>query len=339
MMRNRHGFTLVELLIVMSILSVVFLITASLLETSQRTWNRTRTLAEQYREPRIAFETITRRLSDSKLHTYWDYLYDDGLPIRYVKTSGMHFVTGKATTLAGRGSEDETKFPTHAVFFLGPFGDSDDSQIVGMEALLNAWGYYIEFNSDFDWAPAFTRESRVPRYRYRLMEFRQPSEQLEVYNTDTPEDRKWFGQHLKPGNLNVVAENVIALIVQPMDSREEISPLAPDYSYDSRGFNAEVAPESQQESHHELPPLVNFTMVVIDEGSADKIQGDSETPPKDLDYRKAAPFKKAADYEKDIAALEAFLSKKKVEYRVFQSIVPIRNARFTSGRKRPAAGE
>lgn len=336
-LRGNHlahrGFTLIELLVSMGILSIIFLITASLLDTSRETWTRTRSRVEQYREPRVAFEALTRRLADAKLHTYFDYHYDtEGLPERYVKESELHFISGDASELV-LDAADEPTVPTHGVFFQAPFGETANGDLNGMEGLLNAWGYYVEFGSDEPWAPIFTLGNRTSRYRFRLFEFRQPTEELKIYATDTPEDQLWFKNHIRPENVNVIAENVIALVIQPMDSREETTPLAPDYKFDSRAFEPGKAIEVQPETLHELPSLLKVTMVVVDEGTAGRLQGDSDSIPKELDISSIAPFSNSRSFDKEIEALEKRLIKDRIDHRIFRTIIPIRNAKFTGGRK------
>jgi len=43
-----------------------------------------------------------------------------------------------------------------------------------------------------------------------------------------------------------------------------------------------------------------------------------------------APFTKAADYAKDLTALETWLDAQKLNYETFSNTVPLRNARWDS---------
>ena len=38
--------------------------------------------------------------------------------------------------------------PTHCVFFQAPIGMAQDQKKDGMDALINSWGYYINYGSD-----------------------------------------------------------------------------------------------------------------------------------------------------------------------------------------------
>lgn len=94
--------------------------------------------------------------------------------------------------------------------------------------------------------------------------------------------KAWFTTDVNGATVlrRAVAENVIALIVTPRLAKAEErslqtsathSPLAPSYSYDSTGSNAlaQLNPKSQ------LPPVVQLTMIAIDDKSAEKLDLDA----------------------------------------------------------------
>ena len=61
---------------------------------------------------------------------------------------------------------------------------------------MNSWGYYVERNTDEDQIPEFLSgfETITAKERYRLMEFRPPTENLKVYSSNLQEryNTEWF---------------------------------------------------------------------------------------------------------------------------------------------------
>jgi uncharacterized protein (TIGR02599 family) len=230
--------------------------------------------------------------------------------------------------------------PTHGIFFHAPVGHVEDAdKYGGLPGLLNCWGYYVEFDSDARDRPLFLEAANKiapERWRYRLMQFMQPAEQLLTYK----DPATWFEPAVNKRDTpaaHVLAENVIALIIQPALSREDeqqLTPppsvegtaLAPTYFYDSTQEN-EVA---ELNPHHQLPPNVRVTMVAIDEVSALRLARGTEMP----DFGLSELFKTNVDgsagaYEEDLAELKETLAELRCNYRVFTTNVVIRGAKWS----------
>ena len=82
------AFTLVELLISMSVLTVIMLLMVSIAGSTQRIWKQTSTRIDAFRATRTGFESMTRRISQATLNTYWDY-NSTTAPTRYVRRSEL----------------------------------------------------------------------------------------------------------------------------------------------------------------------------------------------------------------------------------------------------------
>jgi len=141
---------------------------------------------------------------------------------------------------------------------------------------------------------------------------------------------------------------VIALIITPRlaqpdeaevkagDTRADASPLAPDYVYDTSPVLG-GAPDSRYRDArlnpiHQLPPLLQVTMVAIDEMSADRLDFYAGTrDPFGINRR----FRRSADFTRDLAlagdasSLENTLVDMKVNYRIFTTNVVIRGAKWS----------
>ncbi len=361
------SFTLVELLVSTALIAVISLLLVMTTNSTAATWRYTTGRIEQFRGADVAFETITRRLSQATLNTYWDYFDAKGnaktpanattfIPAHYGRQSDLRFIIGKTETLMGTTTPKPPERPTKCVFFQAPLGfvanppsdtaDLENTNFSGLENLMNTWGYYVEFNRDVRPKLIDDLGAKAPplRYRYRLMELMQPSNLLTIYGNDSDKkpynsSRGWFLDSIKPAGLDVlapsvhvVAENIIALIVQPKLSKKEDPTgiqLSKVFAYDSAPA---VPPKAVQPiTENQLPPIVQITMVAIDEASAARI-AKGDTPPAFDDALKTL-FTDATEtkFADDLASLQATLSNLKppISFRIFTSNVSIRGAKWS----------
>lgn len=334
--RPGSAFTLVELVVAMSVLFVLMVILVQLTNGTSRIWSQTTGNIEQFKEARDAFESMTRRLSQATLNTYWDYHYPNNDKTKpadaYQRQSELRFITGDAQALAG------LKYPAgHAVFFQAPLGFTATTTYVHMQNLLNTWGFFIDFGSDQDMRPGFLGPKIPLRYRFRLYELMEPSESLSLYKYSSGNPsyagKEWFTDPLKltPATsrpTRALAENIIALILLPkLSPQEDVTEtrLAPQYSYDSTAANSDptINPKNQ------LPPVIQLTVVAVDEATFGRIQAGAVPP----DFGLTGLFAKAENYHQDLATLEATLQRQKLNYRVFSTNVSIRGAKWSREQK------
>jgi uncharacterized protein (TIGR02599 family) len=180
------------------------------------------------------------------------------------------------------------------------------------------------------------------RYRYRLMELMQPSNALTVYSRTSGKldykGKDWFTDALNPISpavtgpaVHVLAENVITLVLQPkLSKRDELTTskiLAPTYAYDSTNPSGVTDPDINPKN--QLPPIVQVTVVAIDEASASRI-AQGATPP-GFDATLNTLFLKAEDFDKDLTTLQSTLLnfRPPINARVFTSSVSIRGAKWS----------
>ncbi len=298
------GFTLIELLVSTAIIALLLLVLVAITESARKTWVTTTARVEEFRGARTGFEVITRRLSQATLNTYWDYFDASGnarspassasfVPARYGRQSELRFISGPAATL---GLPTST-CPTHAVFFQAPLGFvANTGAYARMENLLNTWGYCIQFGEDSAFRPSFIPLGTVPlRYRFRLMEMMEPSESLSLYREELNAGgnsfytaRTWYLTPFSasPRPVRVVAENILALVLLPKLAPDDQragnysdGSLAPNYLYDSTGTNMSTMADKNLNPRHQLPPVIQVTMVAVDEASFSRVQGRATTMP------------------------------------------------------------
>jgi uncharacterized protein (TIGR02599 family) len=199
------------------------------------------------------------------------------------------------------------------------------------------------------------------------MEFRQSSEQLATYGRTSGLDPNspgnaaaigyqgtdWYetAANSSAAPCRVMADNIIALIIIPRlskadeqalpsglrSSNPDYSPLAPNYAYDSSLTMNPGQPSSSALTNPkcQLPPVLQVTLVAIDEASAIRLNLNSASANV---FAVNDKFAATAQYTGDLtvnphgnnnASLENALIAKKVNYRIFTTSVPIRAAKWS----------
>ena len=344
-----RAFTLVELLVSMTVLTVLLLIVTNVISETQKAWSQASSRTTQFREARAAFDLITRNLSQATLNTYWDYYRSNPgdaatPPSRYERKSELSFICGQAVNLLARGGGGAI-CSTHAIFFQAPLGVSQEGANAGLNNMLCGRGYFITYASDAPYLPGFLPPSYA-KQRFRLMEYSPPAERNRIYvENSRPSDNPtaWFDQDavtvIAAGETTEtrsptrpVAENIVALIISPRLSPRETGAagnptrIAPAYAYDSSVVENATA-TSPQGTQHLIPPLIEVTMVALDEPSAQRLETLAHSP--SLAGDAGAMFTSAASYETDIRLLESYLVDKRLNFRIFRTTIGMRSSKWS----------
>ena len=208
---HRTGaFTLVEVMVSSALLVFIMVLVLSTVEQTQRVWARAQSKVSQFQSARNAFDSLTRRLSQATLNTYYRAFDQDirteSANLTYARESELQFLTGPAAKvmsspeLAGLPDDPVTAYPTHSIFFVAPLGltNERDTSITSayvpkfrnLNSALNATGYFIEHGEDPD-VPKALKDAGLIRSkkRFRLMELDLPTEKLSVYQRPLDTDR------------------------------------------------------------------------------------------------------------------------------------------------------
>lgn len=358
--RDLAAFTLVEVLVSLTVLIVLLLVSAQVIGTVQSTWTASNARVSQFREARTAFDIITRNLSQATLNTYVDYdrsylgenvaAMSTTAPQNYVRKSDLRFVCDEASNLL-TGGVSPALAPGHAVFFQAPLGIAHDPAYVGLDRLLCGRGYFVQFTDDSPFRPSILPPAE-PRYRYRLMEFSPPAEKNLIYPELTQgappvanTSNQWFANAAyTPGDQDQdiatrgltrpIADNIVALVIAPiMDVPTNADPNAKEilFSYDSAINN--LPGSAGQGNQHLLPPQVRVILVAIDERSADRLgqQGDPSEPPFNNDL--VGAINGAQDnpnFNTLTEQLSTILRDRRVNFRIFSATVTIRGAKLSN---------
>jgi len=257
---------------------------------------------DAFQAGRSGFDIITRNLSDATLGTYWDY-DNPTKPEKYVRKADLHFLTTGAS-----GNQE--------LFFQSPQAVSRTLGYQNTRGLLNSLGYFVTFGSDDAYRPSHVTQKR---WRYRLMQGIQPAEDLKVFQDSSSSWTSAVKNTAWP-----ISDNVIAMIVWPRLSEEEDAPgatLSTDYQYDSRtGAAIQRA---------QLPPVVQVTLVIIDEASASRLESGA-TPPAVIQGALSGKFSNVLSYRTDLQNLERELSASNIKFQILTMPVSLRESKWSA---------
>jgi len=369
------GFSLVELLLSMTVLTAILLMFVGLLDQTQKTWEYSRTQIAQDREARLSYDIITKNVGQATLNAYFEQVDANGkrasdfpdpkdfVPKEFQIQSELQFKVMRTRDLfpvAGAVGPG----PGHALFFQAPLGSTADQRYGPLSNLLNGRGYFIALMSDASFRPTFlTNQGVEAKVRYRLMEFLPPTERNQVYaaaneadSSGTEAERsKWITVPLRStgnaGALRPLAENIVAFVISPREAVADTAlgttgvvnkaalaeadtrataRVAPSFVYDSaKPFDAQLWPV------HTLPPLIQITMVAIDEVTAMRLEERYGVSFMD-EFIPADWMLTTYNYQRDLAKVTTAFDNEsakpggvKISYKIFTSTVRINGAKWS----------
>jgi uncharacterized protein (TIGR02599 family) len=314
-------------LITLAILLVILVVVIQFMAEIDQAWKSA--AADPFAEARDAFETVAQNLAASTLAPYQDYADSSGafrtnsafVPDHLARRSDLDFVCGPGAGTNGLVGASGLTTTGSSVFFVAPNGYTQTYAHTGLEHLLNAMGYFVEFGID-DTAPGFILP-QTPVWRWRLKQILQPAESLQLFAMTPPStwtSSAWIQQLVPSGaGLPVLAENVVTLIVLPERAANDSGPaLAPSFSYDSRDTNNRL-------TLHQLPPRLWLVLVAIDPTSAARLAAQNGTNPPPLipsglfqEPAQTNAAQQVAQLDADLATLDNSLTAQNIGHRIFQ---------------------
>jgi len=317
--RCRKAFTLVELLVAAALFSLILAILLGVVSQASTLTRHAGDRISSFQSARAAFDQITAKLSQATLNTYWDY-DNPARPTRYLRMSELHFLIGKAGTNGLPGSAGTGQ----CVFFQVPLGISALPEGGDLRELLNAGGFFVQYGP-VDVLPSPPFPSQPAKYRYQLKQALQVSEDLSVYADR--EGTHWVGDLAQ--QAVAVSENVVHLSLWPrLPEGEDAagSTLTDDFTYDSREG---AGLTNQPRTAHQMPPVVQVTMVALDEKSAARVCVGA-TPPEAIQAAFDGLFalSEQEQYERDLGVLETRLAAAGLHVRIFSARVAVRESKM-----------
>jgi uncharacterized protein (TIGR02599 family) len=349
--RCRNGFTLIEMLVAMTVLIILLSIIAAVTQGTALAVHRTSGKLSTYAAARSAFDTMNEKLAQATLDTYLDYYDANGklqitgttfVPAMYGRVSNLQFIVKQnSNPVAAFNAVGSASSPSYGqeVYFQCPAAYSNTSAYQSTQGLLNACGYYVQYCNDTSFRPSMVGGSR---WRYRLIQAIEPTETLQVCQYAIADTTTWTANIANTGpaatpapNAIPLADNVVAMVIWPRlpTGQDPVGTnLAPSYIYDSQANSAPVLTKGvgvQPATVDQLPPLLQVTMVVIDEASAARIDTKSSTPPPAIENALQGKFINANNYGSDLASVESSLSGSHVGFEVLNTSVVSRESKWS----------
>jgi uncharacterized protein (TIGR02599 family) len=362
--KTTAAFTLVELLVSISIFSLLMVSITQMIGHTQTTVTRQQARSEEFREARAALESISRNLAGAVMSSYWAHGNSNiAGRAHFTRQSDNHFVSGPATILLANSPVSTPH--SHATFFQTADGQARLPGTTGVLGnpfnLITSIGYYIDHKSDITERPSFLPPGNAhpERRRFRLMEFRQPAEEnllytptLNINGSSTTRETayQWFRGPFISSDKNLssysfpLAENILALILLPRYIHVEISPtevagensttttqLAENYYYDSREkqWGGPLTNKSRA-SHHQLPPVIQVSLIACEERSYEQLElrlGSDELHTQIISAF-SEKFTDHTKYTTDIDSLQTALTALKLHHRIFTSNISLRGSKW-----------
>jgi len=293
----------------------------------ESTWKSAATAP--FTEAENAFETMSRNLAAATLEPYRDYVDRTGafhtafsttfVPDHLARRSDLDFACAPGAGANGLFAGTGRTTIGSAVFFLAPQGYTQTCAHTGMERLLNALGYFVEFSNDTS-MPAFILPGNP---RWRLKQILQPAESLQIYSSPPVIPEIWIQAAAQTGApAAVLAENIVTLIVLPERAASDSAPpISSDYRYDSRDTSSPL-------TLHQLPPRLRLVLVAMDEPSARILASRYGSNPPPL--VPAELFSQAGQLDADLSTLDHSLTAQKIGHRIFQREIQIAAAAWAN---------
>jgi uncharacterized protein (TIGR02599 family) len=336
--RARHqlaGFSLVELMVACAVLAVMMGLISLAIRQMAGGIKTSTAKVDAFQSARTGFEAVSRTLGVATLNTYWDYYFltngsyqsrgsSTNPPQFYGRQSDLHFlITNNFPTVSG------LELSGHSVFFQAPLGYFTNTSGTNPPGSLNPSGFFVAFGDD-------PTKPNLPgindRKRFRLYQWLPSSDSLTVASSSGRiTDTNWITPATTNG-VRPLAENIIAFVIRvPSTNSTGYSTNATNYGWNSL---TPWTSGNQPAQMHQLPPLVNITMVAVEEASVNRLVASTVTSASDASSAMGITnfstlFTDETQYDADLLRLETALSGKNIPYRTFTTTVPLRGSRWS----------
>jgi len=332
--RRLAGFSLVELMVACAVLAVMMGLISVAIRQMAGGIKTSTAKVDAFQSARTGFEAVSRTLGVATLNTYWDYYFltngsyqsrgsSTNPPQFYGRQSDLHFlITNNFPAVSG------LELSGHSVFFQAPLGYFTNTSGTNPPGSLNPCGFFVAYGND-PTKPTLTGINNRPRFR--LYQWLPSSDSLTVASSSGRiTDTSWITPATNSG-VRPLAENIIAFVIRvPSTNSSGYSTNATNYNWDSL---AAWTATNQPAQMHQLPPLVNVTMVAVEEAAVNRLAGtinnasDASSAMGITNF--STLFTDDAQYDADLLRLETALSGKNIPYRTFTTTVPLRGSRWS----------
>lgn len=335
--RDQSAFTLVELMVACAVLAVMLILISITIGQVSKGVKTSTEKVDAFQSARTGLESVTRAVSVATLNTYLDYFNSSYqprtasnassfAPAFYGRQSDLHFL---ATNLEGVGMAwlggSGLTPVTHGLFFQAPLGYNTNTLVTNPPGSLNGCGFFVAYGND-PTRPVITGLNNRPRFR--LYQWLQSTEELDELSATGKIDPNWITPTTNNG-LRPLAENIIAFVVR---APSITATNATNYGWNSLTNWTSGAQPNQM---HQLPPMINVTMVAIDEAAANRLINPAVTDVTTAITALGLPnnytslFTTDSQYDTDLQMVENALVARRIPYRIFSSTIPLRGSRWS----------
>jgi uncharacterized protein (TIGR02599 family) len=335
--RDQSAFTLVELMVACAVLAVMLILISITIGQVSKGVKTSTEKVDAFQSARTGLESVTRAVSVATLNTYLDYFNSSYqprtasnassfAPAFYGRQSDLHFL---ATNLGGVGMAwlggTGLTPVTHGLFFQAPLGYNTNTLVTNPPGSLNGCGFFVAYGND-PTRPVITGLNNRPRFR--LYQWLQSTEELDELSATGKIDPTWITPTTNNG-LRPLAENIIAFVVR---APSITATNATNYGWNSLTNWTTGAQPTQM---HQLPPMINVTMVAIDEAAANRLINPTVTDVTTAITALGLPnnytslFTTDSQYDTDLQSVENALVARRIPYRIFSSTIPLRGSRWS----------
>ena len=339
--RHLSGFSLVELMVACAVLAVMMGLISMAIRQMAGGIKTSTAKVDAFQSARTGFESVSRTLGVAVINTYWNYYFltngsyqsrgsSTNPPQFYGRQSDLHFLIYSSTFTKSleniNATTNELTPVGHSVFFQAPLGYFTNTSSTNSPGSLNPCGFFVAYGND----PTKPNLAGInDRPRFRLYQWLPSSDSLAVASSS---GRITNSAWVTPTNgVRPLAENIIAFVIRvPSTNSSGYSTNATNYNWDSL---TAWTTTNQPAQMHQLPPLVNITMVAVEEAAVNRLAGTAATS---ADASSAMGitnfstlFTAEAQYDADLLRLETALSGKNIPYRTFTTTIPLRGSRWS----------
>ena len=338
--RHLSGFSLVELMVACAVLAVMMGLISMAIRQMAGGIKTSTAKVDAFQSARTGFESVSRTLGVAVINTYWDYFdanrqprgkTTNFIPATYGRQSDLHFLiysSSFSNSLPINSSTNNLEPVGHSVFFQAPLGYFTNTSSTNPPGSLNPCGFFVAYGNDP--TKPTNLSGLAERPRFRLYQWLPSSETLTVTSNSGKiiTNAAWV---TPTNNFFPLSENIIAFVIRvPGTNSSGYSTNATNYGWDSLTVWTNGPQPAQM---HQLPPMVNVTMVAVEEAAVNRLAGNArkaEAAATALGITNLSDlFSSASSYSDDLDTLKAALSAKNVPYRIFTTTIPLRGSRWS----------
>jgi uncharacterized protein (TIGR02599 family) len=224
-------------------------------------------------------------------------------------------------------------FSGDGLIFEAPLGYTNNVTYRPLYNALCARGYFVLFGDDRKSLPSGLASRLNPRFRFRLYEIRQATEDNRAYgNTLGTPSTQFMNFDQTTDTIQPIADNIVGIVFLPIfGGNAGAAGIVPASAYaldkqlnpNQAMFSFDSLTEADPARKGKLPRALRCIAFAIDEESAERLtQANGNGVPRELNAVVSA-FKSVASVDRDINDLQQRMDQQRINFRAFTATIPI----------------